>query len=62
MTRSVATVLDADAEVRWREWQARGAESDGRTARRMWTVMLLLAAGLVLWLTVLLNTSFLRGS
>ena len=54
MTSSVATVLDADGELRWREWQARGAKSDRRTARRMWTVMLLIAAVLVIWLTVLL--------
>ena len=62
MTSSVATVLDADGELRWREWQARGAKSDRRTARTMWAVMLLIAAVLVLWLTVLLNTSFLGGS
>jgi hypothetical protein len=62
MTSSIATVLDADGELRWRAWQARGAESDRRTARKMWTVMLLIAAVLVMWLTVLLSTSFLRVS
>jgi hypothetical protein len=54
MTSSVATVPDADGELRWREWQARGAESDRRTARRMWTVMLLIAAVLVVGWTVVL--------
>jgi hypothetical protein len=54
MTSSVATVLDAEGELRWREWQARGAESDRRTTRRMWTVMLLIAAVLITSLTVLL--------
>jgi hypothetical protein len=54
MTSQVATVLDVEGDLRWREWQARGAEGDRRTARRMRTVVLLIAAVLVMWLTVLL--------
>ena len=54
MTSQVATVLDPEGEFRWREWQARGAEGDRRTARRMRTVMLLIAAVLITWLTILL--------
>ncbi len=54
MTSQVATVLDPKGELRWREWQARGAEGDRRTATRMRAVMLLIAAVLIVWLTVLL--------
>lgn len=54
MTNQVAAVLDLDAERRWQKWQADGAESDRRTARRMRTVMLLTAALLAFWLTVVL--------
>ena len=54
MTSQVATVLDAEGELRWREWQTRGAESARRTARKMRTAMLLIAAVLVIWFTVLL--------
>lgn len=54
MTSQVATVLDAEGDLRWRQWQARGAASDRRSARRMRTVMLLIAAVLIAWLTVLL--------
>ena len=52
MTTLIALVPDSEADVRWREWQARGAESDRRTATRMRTLVLLIAATLVIWLSV----------
>ena len=54
MTSQVATVLDPEGDLRWEQWQARGAASDRRTARTMRTVMLLIAALVIVWLTVLL--------
>ena len=47
MTTPVARVPDVEAELRWRAWQARAAESDRRTAKRMRGLILLVAAGLV---------------
>jgi hypothetical protein len=56
MTTQVATVPDSDADVRWREWQARGAENDRRTAARMRTLLMLLIVGAAaIWLVVLLT-------
>jgi hypothetical protein len=52
MTNQVAIV--PDAELRWRKWQARGAEGDRRTAKRMRGLMILIAAGCVVWFVVLL--------
>jgi hypothetical protein len=54
MTTQVSTVLDPEGDLRWGQWQARGAASDLRTAKKMRTVMLVIAALLVVWLTVLL--------
>ena len=51
MTGHVATVVDVD--LQWQQWQARGAASDRVTARRMRTVMLLIAAVLIVWGTLL---------
>ena len=48
MTNIVASTAASDADIRWRNWQARGAESDRRTAARMRKLMLLLVAGLVI--------------
>jgi hypothetical protein len=50
MTTQVATA--PDAELRWREWQARGAESDRRTARRMPRLLLLVAVGIFVWFVI----------
>jgi hypothetical protein len=50
MTNQVAIIPDAEAEVRWRNWQVRGAEADRRTAKRMRGWMLLLAAGFLVWI------------
>jgi len=52
MTSQVATVATAEADLRWRNWQARGAESDRRTAQRMGRLLLLIATGLAMWLFV----------
>jgi hypothetical protein len=48
-TNEVAVISDADAEVRWRDWQARGAADDRRTATRMRWLVLFLATGLLVW-------------
>ena len=42
-----AVVTDAAAEARWRDWQARGAAADKRTTAGMRTLLLVLAAALV---------------
>jgi hypothetical protein len=52
MTNQVAIVPDADAELRWRNWQARGVEADRRTAKKMRGLMLLIAAGFLVWFAV----------
>jgi hypothetical protein len=46
------TVPDSDADIRWRDWVARGAASDRRTTKRMSGLMLLIAIGLGLWLSM----------
>ena len=50
-----AVIPDVDADVRWRDWQRRGAASDRRTAARMRKVMLLIFAALIAWLVVQLT-------
>ena len=52
MTNYTAVIPDVEAETRWREWQARGAASDRRTAVRMRVLMLAIAAALVAWFVV----------
>jgi hypothetical protein len=52
MTTQLATVPESAADVRWREWQARGAENDRRTARRMRALMVVIVAAFVLWSVV----------
>jgi len=44
----------AEADLRWRQWQARGAAADLRTVRRMQTAVLLIASGFVIWLLMLI--------
>jgi hypothetical protein len=51
MTDLAATVADPEAELRWRNWQTRGAEGDRRTATRMRGVMMLIAAAFV-WFAI----------
>ena len=45
------TVPAADADIRWRDWLARGAERDRGTTRRMTGLMVLIAIGLGIWLS-----------
>ena len=52
MTDKVATIADPEAELRWRKWQARGAEGDRRTAKRMRGLLILIAAALFVWFVV----------
>ena len=52
MTNLPAIVADPEAELRWRNWQARGAEGDRQTTKRMRGLMLLVAAGIVVWFVV----------
>ena len=51
---TIQGVPDAEADVRWRDWVARGAASDRRMAKRMIGLMLLFAIGLGIWVTVLM--------
>ena len=46
MTEQAAIVANTEADIRWRNWQARGARADRRTAKRMRGLMILLAAAL----------------
>jgi hypothetical protein len=55
MTTQTAVIPDVEADIRWRDWQARGAASDRRTTARMRTVMLLIVAALIAWLFVQLT-------
>jgi hypothetical protein len=55
MTNHTAVIPDLEADVRWRDWQARGAASDRRTAARMRNVMLAIVAALDLWFVVQLT-------
>jgi hypothetical protein len=55
MTNHTAVISDVEADVRWREWKARGAASDRRTAARMRNVMLLIVAALMVWFAVQLR-------
>jgi hypothetical protein len=52
MTNHIALTADADANVRWREWQARGAEADRRRAATMSGLTVLVSVGLTFWLFV----------
>ena len=55
MTSHTAVIPDVEADIRWRDWQARGAASDRRTAARMRKVMLLIVAALIVWFVVQLT-------
>jgi hypothetical protein len=52
MTNLTAVIPEVEADIRWRDWQARGAASDRRTAARMRAVMLLVVAALIVWFVV----------
>jgi len=55
MTTHTAVIPDVEADIRWRDWQARGAASDRRTAARMRKVMLLVVTALMVWFVVQLT-------
>ena len=52
MTTQTAVILDVEPEIRWREWQARGAANDQRSASRMRNVVGLIVAALIVWFVV----------
>jgi len=52
MTNLPAIVAETEAELRWRNWQARGAEGDRQTAKRMRGLMILIAAVFAVWFVV----------
>jgi hypothetical protein len=55
MTIQTAVIPDVEADIRWRDWQARGAASDRRTAASMRKLMLLIVAALIVWFVVQLT-------
>ena len=55
MTTQTAVIPDVEADIRWRDWQARGTASDRRTTARMRKVMLLMVAALIAWFFVQLT-------
>jgi hypothetical protein len=55
MTTQTAVIPEVEADIRWRDWLARGAASDRRTTARMRTVMLLTVAALIAWFFVQLT-------
>jgi hypothetical protein len=55
MTIQAAVIPDVEADIRWHDWQARGAASDRRTAARMRKLMLLIVAVLIVWFAVQLT-------
>ena len=55
MTTQTAVISDVDAEIRWRDWQARGAASDRRTATRMRLLLLVICVLLAVWVFVQLG-------
>jgi hypothetical protein len=52
MTIDTTRAPDAEADIRWRDWQARGAAGDRRREVRMGGLTLLIALGLGIWLFV----------
>jgi hypothetical protein len=48
-TTNTAVMSDADQDIRWREWTAKGAANDRRTAKNMRIVMLLIVVALLAW-------------
>jgi len=52
MTERAAIVAETEADVRWRNWLARGAAGDRRSAKRMRWLAIFIAAGLLVWFLV----------
>jgi hypothetical protein len=55
MTSYVAIISDTEAEIRWRDWLARGVASDRRRATRMRRFILLIATAVAVWFSVQLT-------
>jgi hypothetical protein len=55
MTVQAAVTADAGLDIRWRDWQARGAASDRRTAARMRTLVLVTIVAFIVWFVVQLT-------
>jgi hypothetical protein len=55
MTIQTTVIPDVDADIRWRDWQARGAANDRRRTARMRKMMLLIGAALIAWFVVQLT-------
>ena len=55
MTIQTAVSPDLEADMRWRDWQARGIASDQLTAARMRIVLLLIVITLIAWFAVQLT-------
>jgi hypothetical protein len=51
MTNHTMVIPDVEADIRWRDWQAR----DRRTATRIRKLMLLIVAALIVWFVVQLT-------
>jgi len=52
MTNQTAVIPVVEEEIRWLNWQARGAANDRRAAARMRTLLLLIVAFLGVWFLV----------
>ena len=52
---AAAVIPDVESDIRWRDWQARGAANDRRTAARMRYVTLIVVAALIVWFVVQLT-------
>jgi hypothetical protein len=50
---SRADIAAAEADIRWRAWQAQGAAADRRRAAVMGRVVVVIAIGLAIWLLAL---------
>jgi hypothetical protein len=50
MTLHDSPAVDAEADIRWRDWQARGADGDRRRAATMWKLSVIVTLALALWL------------
>jgi hypothetical protein len=52
MTNQTAVISVVKPEIRWRDWQARGAAHDRRTTTRMRILLLLIVAALAVWFVI----------
>ena len=52
MTDHAAMLANPEADLRWRNWQARGADNDRRAAKRMRGLVILIAAAFLVWFVV----------